>query len=92
MGDIISESRQIPLASVTETLTDTSSEFNFYPQNHRAVRAEFGWPCIPYEYANINKAGFDSGTFTPQVVSNNVSSNPLIKTPTTTAAAATTKD
>ena len=47
-------------------------EFNFYPSNHRVVRAEFGWPCYPYELANINKPGFDSGTFTPQVVSSNV--------------------
>ncbi|KAK4129546.1 hypothetical protein N657DRAFT_82930 [Parathielavia appendiculata] len=45
--------------------------FNFYPGGHRVVRAEFGWPCIPYEYANLNEQGFDSGTFTPQVVSNN---------------------
>ncbi|KAK4151481.1 hypothetical protein C8A00DRAFT_35885 [Chaetomidium leptoderma] len=44
--------------------------FNFYPSNHRVARAEFKWPCIPYELANINKPGFDSGTFTPQVVSN----------------------
>ncbi|KAK3310135.1 uncharacterized protein B0T15DRAFT_25891 [Chaetomium strumarium] len=45
--------------------------FNFYPGGHRVARAEFGWPCIPYEYANINKAGFYTGIFEPQVVSNN---------------------
>ncbi|KAK4105823.1 hypothetical protein N658DRAFT_134873 [Parathielavia hyrcaniae] len=46
-------------------------KFNFYPGGHRVVRAEFAWPCIPYEYANINEPGFDSGEFKPQVVSSN---------------------
>ncbi|KAL2271141.1 hypothetical protein VTJ83DRAFT_512 [Remersonia thermophila] len=45
-------------------------KFNFYPGGHRVARAAFGWPCIPYEYANINKPGFYTGIFTPQVVSN----------------------
>ncbi|KAL2130101.1 hypothetical protein VTI74DRAFT_6902 [Chaetomium olivicolor] len=46
-------------------------QFNFYPGGHRVARAEFGWPCIPYEYANVNKPGFYTGIFEPQVVSNN---------------------
>ncbi|KAL1839161.1 hypothetical protein VTJ49DRAFT_1817 [Mycothermus thermophilus] len=45
-------------------------KFNFYPGGHRVARAEFGWPCIPYEYANIGKQGFYTGAFYPQVVSN----------------------
>ncbi|KAK4240021.1 hypothetical protein C8A03DRAFT_13636 [Achaetomium macrosporum] len=40
--------------------------FNFYPGGHRVARAEFGWPCIPYEYSNIHKAGFYSGILSPQ--------------------------
>ncbi|KAL2199199.1 hypothetical protein P885DRAFT_75614 [Corynascus similis CBS 632.67] len=47
--------------------------FNFYPAGdnpHRVARAEFGWPCIPYEYANINKPGFYTGIIAPQVISN----------------------
>ncbi|KAL2165223.1 hypothetical protein VTH06DRAFT_519 [Thermothelomyces fergusii] len=48
-------------------------KFTFYPAGnnpHRVARAEFGWPCIPYEYANINKPGFYTGIFAPQVISN----------------------
>ncbi|KAH6650823.1 hypothetical protein F5144DRAFT_61520 [Chaetomium tenue] len=49
-------------------------KFTFYPAGdnpHRVARAEFGWPCIPYEYANIDKPGFYTGIFAPQVISNN---------------------
>ncbi|KAK3300315.1 extracellular serine-rich protein [Chaetomium fimeti] len=48
-------------------------KFTFYPAGdnpHRVARAEFGWPCIPYEYANLNKPGFYTGIFAPQVISN----------------------
>ncbi|KAL2180322.1 uncharacterized protein P884DRAFT_297008 [Thermothelomyces heterothallicus CBS 202.75] len=48
-------------------------KFTFYPAGdnpHRVARAAFGWPCIPYEYANINKPGFYTGIFAPQVISN----------------------
>jgi hypothetical protein len=37
------------------------SEFNFYPTNHSVVRAEYGFPCIPYEDTGVDKAGFFSG-------------------------------
>lgn len=33
----------------------------FYPQNHSVARAEFGFPCIPYENTGPNKVGFWSG-------------------------------
>ncbi|KAH6853698.1 extracellular serine-rich protein [Chaetomium sp. MPI-CAGE-AT-0009] len=59
--------------SVTAEVGDII-KFNFYPAGdnpHRVARAEFGWPCIPYEYANINKPGFYTGIFAPQVISNN---------------------
>ncbi|KAL2154878.1 hypothetical protein VTH82DRAFT_3554 [Thermothelomyces myriococcoides] len=52
-------------------------KFVFYPAGdnpHRVARAEFGWPCIPYEYANINKPGFYTGIFAPQVISNDLPS------------------
>jgi hypothetical protein len=35
--------------------------FVFYPQNHSVARAEFGYPCIPYENTGPNKTGFWSG-------------------------------
>ncbi|CAE7174154.1 hypothetical protein PTTW11_05577 [Pyrenophora teres f. teres] len=36
-------------------------EFDFYPLNHSVVRAEYGFPCIPYEMTGDNKKGFFSG-------------------------------
>lgn len=36
-------------------------EFDFYPLNHSVVRAEYGFPCIPYEMTGSNKTGFFSG-------------------------------
>jgi hypothetical protein len=35
--------------------------FVFFPQNHSVARAEFGYPCIPYENTGANKTGFWSG-------------------------------
>ncbi|KAF1980180.1 hypothetical protein BU23DRAFT_369827, partial [Bimuria novae-zelandiae CBS 107.79] len=36
-------------------------EFNFYPQNHSVIRAEYEHPCIPYEMTGKGKVGFWSG-------------------------------
>ncbi|KAJ8117392.1 hypothetical protein OPT61_g1389 [Boeremia exigua] len=36
-------------------------EFNFYPVNHSIVRAEYEFPCIPYEMTGSSKQGFFSG-------------------------------
>ncbi|KAK4199110.1 hypothetical protein QBC40DRAFT_282525 [Triangularia verruculosa] len=45
-------------------------KFNFYPGGHRVSRAEFGFPCIPYEYVNGNTGGFWTGVFNPQAILN----------------------
>ncbi|KAK3394161.1 hypothetical protein B0H63DRAFT_38222 [Podospora didyma] len=52
-------------ASVGDTI-----RFNFYPGAHRVSRAEYKFPCIPYEYTGANKVGFWSGIIAPQVISN----------------------
>ena len=36
-------------------------QFDFYPTNHSVIRAEYGYPCIPYEDTGIDKIGFFSG-------------------------------
>ncbi|KAE9375856.1 hypothetical protein N431DRAFT_370749 [Stipitochalara longipes BDJ] len=36
-------------------------EFRFYPTNHSVARAEYLFPCIPYEVTGVNKVGFWSG-------------------------------
>ncbi|KIW75170.1 hypothetical protein Z517_11942 [Fonsecaea pedrosoi CBS 271.37] len=36
-------------------------EFDFYPLNHSVVRAEYMYPCIPYELTGVDKVGFYSG-------------------------------
>ncbi|KAJ9131292.1 hypothetical protein NKR23_g11770 [Pleurostoma richardsiae] len=42
-------------------------EWQFFPSNHSVVRADFGYPCIPYEYVDPQGSGFFSGfrTVTP---------------------------
>jgi hypothetical protein len=42
-------------------------EFIFHPDNHSVARAEFQFPCIPYELTGPNKVGFWSG-FEPVAV------------------------
>ncbi|RMZ73453.1 extracellular serine-rich [Pyrenophora seminiperda CCB06] len=46
--------------SVVANIGDTIA-FDFYPLNHSVVRAEYGFPCIPYEMTGPNKTGFFSG-------------------------------
>ncbi|KAK7631240.1 hypothetical protein IWX48DRAFT_524906, partial [Phyllosticta citricarpa] len=36
-------------------------QFQFYPVNHSIVRAEYGYPCVPYEMTGVGKVGFYSG-------------------------------
>lgn len=36
-------------------------EFDFYPANHSVCRAEYLYPCIPYEDTGKGKVGFFSG-------------------------------
>ncbi|KAF9693922.1 hypothetical protein EKO04_007808 [Ascochyta lentis] len=45
----------------TEAAVGDFIEFDFYPLNHSVVRAEYGFPCIPYEMTGSNKKGFFSG-------------------------------
>ncbi|KAB5539211.1 hypothetical protein GE09DRAFT_310195 [Coniochaeta sp. 2T2.1] len=47
-------------------------EFRFYPGGHTVARADFGFPCIPYEDLGVNRVGFFSGQISPQVISNNL--------------------
>ncbi|KAH4069599.1 hypothetical protein HBH98_067020 [Parastagonospora nodorum] len=46
---------------VTEAKIGDTVEFRFYPTNHSVVRAEYNFPCIPYEMTGNNKQGFFSG-------------------------------
>ncbi|KAF2097647.1 hypothetical protein NA57DRAFT_77899 [Rhizodiscina lignyota] len=36
-------------------------EFDFFPPNHSVARAEYKYPCIPYELTGRGKVGFFSG-------------------------------
>lgn len=45
----------------TEAAVGDIVEFDFYPLNHSIVRAEYGFPCIPYEMTGFGKTGFFSG-------------------------------
>jgi plastocyanin len=36
-------------------------DFQFFPPNHSVVRAEYEFPCIPYEMTGRGKVGFFSG-------------------------------
>lgn len=43
-------------------------QFLFYPSNHSVVKAQEGYPCIPYDTMNPGKASFFSGfEYVPQV-------------------------
>lgn len=40
--------------------------FRFWPGNHSVIRAEYGYPCVPYEDFEGNEgAGFYSGVQSP---------------------------
>ena len=64
-------------ALIPELLPITKDRIANIARTDRVARAEFGWPCIPYEYANIEKPGFYSGIIAPQVISNDVSTTPI---------------
>ncbi|KAK8050661.1 hypothetical protein PG994_012391 [Apiospora phragmitis] len=44
--------------------------FNFYPTNHSVARAEFRYPCIPYETVEIGRRGFYSNLVPVQAILN----------------------
>ncbi|KAF2475682.1 uncharacterized protein BDR25DRAFT_379174 [Lindgomyces ingoldianus] len=46
---------------VTQAEIGSIVEFDFYPQNHSVVRAEYEYPCIPFEMVGKAKVGFFSG-------------------------------
>lgn len=48
-------------------------EFDFYPVNHSVVRAEYKYPCIPYEATEASKKGFFSGFYPVDAVLDSVS-------------------
>lgn len=50
-------------------------EFNFFPPNHSVVRAEYMFPCIPYENTGRGKVGFFSGFRPVDAFLNDVSTN-----------------
>src|ERR1700749_4188855 len=47
---------EILQANVCDTIN-----FQFFPLNHSVVRAEYNYPCIPYEMTGKGKVGFFSG-------------------------------
>ena len=53
-------------------LTCPCTEFRFYPTGHSVVRADFKYPCIPYEYVELNRKGFYSGIQNVQAILSNV--------------------
>ncbi|GAB7352901.1 hypothetical protein MBLNU459_g3491t1 [Dothideomycetes sp. NU459] len=51
-------------------------QFLFYPQNHSVVKAEAGYPCIPYDTMNPGRPSFFSGfEYVPQPPSFNLTVN-----------------
>ncbi|KAK8095761.1 hypothetical protein PG999_013783 [Apiospora kogelbergensis] len=55
--------------SVTANVGDIV-RFNFYPTNHSVARAEFRYPCIPYETVEIGRRGFYSDLVPVQAILN----------------------
>lgn len=52
--------------------------FQFYPTNHSVIRAEYGYPCIPYEDTGVDKIGFFSGFKPVDAILNNPPSWSLV--------------
>lgn len=46
---------------VTQAEVGDIISFQFFPPNHSVVRAEYEFPCIPYEMTGRGKTGFFSG-------------------------------
>lgn len=46
---------------VTQAVIGDIIKFQFYPTNHSVVRADYGYPCIPYEMTGTGKVGFSTG-------------------------------
>jgi hypothetical protein len=64
-----------------ETFTASPGDvvmFEFFPLNHSVVRAQYRYPCIPYEDVVVGQAGFFSGLFPVADISNDVRGNSLL--------------
>ncbi|KAF4554086.1 Hypothetical protein D9617_5g069620 [Elsinoe fawcettii] len=46
--------------------------FEFYPLNHSVVRADYRYPCVPYEDTGSNRRGFFSGFLPVGRISNDM--------------------
>lgn len=46
-------------------------KFEFFPAKHAVARAEYMFPCVPYESTGAGKTGFFSGFFNSKEESNN---------------------
>lgn len=46
-------------------------EFEFFPTNHSVIRAEYMYPCVPYEMTGKGKKGFYSGSYAVDAVLDN---------------------
>ncbi|KAJ0137832.1 hypothetical protein CTA2_1997 [Colletotrichum tanaceti] len=58
--------------SKTEAKVGDTIEWIFYPDAHSVIRAEFGFPCTPYEYVDIGREGFYSGPQPVKAITNNM--------------------
>ncbi|GKT41941.1 putative GPI-anchored cupredoxin [Colletotrichum spaethianum] len=58
--------------SKTEANVGDTIEWIFYPDAHSVIRAEFGFPCTPYEYVDIGRQGFYSGPQSVKAITNNM--------------------
>ncbi|PSK57895.1 hypothetical protein B9Z65_9097 [Elsinoe australis] len=46
--------------------------FEFYPLNHSVVRADYRYPCVPYESTGANREGFFSGFLPVNTITDNM--------------------
>ncbi|OHE96936.1 extracellular serine-rich protein [Colletotrichum orchidophilum] len=56
----------------TEANVGDTIEWIFYPDAHSVIRAEFGFPCTPYEYIDIGREGFYSGNQSVKAITNDM--------------------
>ncbi|KAJ0313845.1 hypothetical protein COL516b_000792 [Colletotrichum fioriniae] len=63
----------------TEANVGDTIEWIFYPDAHSVIRAEFGFPCTPYEYIDIGREGFYSGNQSVKAITNDNSTQSLDK-------------
>ncbi|KAF9879151.1 extracellular serine-rich protein [Colletotrichum karsti] len=62
---------QFSPSKVTANVGDTI-EWIFYPDGHSVIRAEYGFPCTPYEYIDIGRQGFYSGPEPVKAITNDM--------------------